>query len=112
MIVDFEGTINSTTLTCNITNLGNQISTQWGVGSFRGVPGLQLITDDLAPELFLISGDPIPSFPIFTYRNRLTILVMTSDLDEVIVYCGSGTDPQQANFVLRLYRKCNYCLII
>ena len=108
-ISDFEGTVNATTLTCNITNnqTGAQEITVWSIGNFRGVPAVRTIFADLAPELFLFSGDLINNDPRFTFLNSLTILNLTSDLDEVIVYCGSGAGAaaEQANFTLRVYRK-------
>ena len=106
LIANLEGAENATTLTCNITNPeGDQISTQWNVGNFRGSGpnDLRHITED--PELFFISGDPIPNFEPLEFNNRLTILSWTAELDEVIVYCGTGEMAQQANFILRVYRE-------
>ena len=62
--------------------------------------------NNVAPELFSFSGDPIPGFNL-TYQNSLTITNMTSDLDGVIIYCGTGKQSQQANFTLRIYGKLN-----
>ena len=104
VIANFEGTVNATTLSCNITNEGSQVSTQWSIENFRDAPS-RFISDNLAPELFSFSGDPIPTVPNFTYRNRLTVLNWTSELDRVTVFCGTGADPEQANFVFRIYRK-------
>ena len=37
LIANLEGAENATTLTCNLTNPdGDQITTQWNVGNFRG----------------------------------------------------------------------------
>ena len=105
LIANLEGAENATILTCNITNPeGDQISTQWNVGNFRGSGpnDLRHVIDD--PELFFVSGDPIPN-STFLFDNRLTILSWTTELDEVIVYCGNGQMPQQANFILRVYRE-------
>ena len=114
-ISDFEGTVNATTLTCNITNdqTGAQEITQWSIGNFRGVPAVRTILADLAPELFLLSGDLIiNNDPRFTFLNRLTILNLTSELDEVIVYCGTGAGAaaEQANFTLRVLNYCKQIL--
>ena len=109
VIANFEGTENVTTLTCNVTDdqTGDQAITAWSIENFRGVSEARAILLDLAPELFLFSGDPFPSDPSFTFINRLTILRLTSELDEVIVYCGigAGAAAEQANFTLRVYRK-------
>ena len=104
-IADFEGTVNFTTITCNILgSQGTQISTQWTIANFRGASS-QVISDNLAPELFLFGGDPVPTVPTLTFRNRLTILTLSPDLDRVIIACGSGPFPDQANVNIRIYRK-------
>ena len=109
VIANFEGTENVTTLVCNVTaDMGRREITSWSIANFRGVPerrGL-LLTD--APELFEFSGDPIPEAPAFTFLNRLTILRLTSDLDKAVLYCGFGQSPEQANFLLRVYRKSQF----
>ena len=105
MIANLEGAENATTLTCNITDPeGAQITTQWNVGNFKGSGPNDLRQISEAPELFFVSGDLIPNTN-FLFDNQLTILSWTTELDEVIVYCGSGQVPQQANFFLRVYRK-------
>ena len=105
VIASFEGTLNATILTCNVTapQTGSQAITSWSVGNFRGVSeqGFDL---NLAPELFLLGGDPIPSFPSATYDNQMTILNLTSELDRVVLYCALQ-DVIVANFTLRIYRK-------
>ena len=108
VIADFEGTANVTTLVCNVTGTTNERGiTVWSVENFRGGSGVAglLLTIATAPELFGFGGDPIPSAPNFTYLNRLTIRQLTSELDEVVLYCGTGSSSQQANFLLRIYRK-------
>ena len=105
LIANFEGTVNATTLSCNITNPeGNQITTQWNVGNFRGSGPIAFRRVTEAPELFFVSGDPIPNTN-FLFDNRLTILSWATELDGVIVYCGTGQMPEQAHFILRVYRK-------
>ena len=104
MIANFEGTQNATTITCNVTNPeGAQVSTQWNLGNFRGATNLVGISN-AAPELFEIDGDPIPGFSA-TYSNRITISNLTSVLDKVLVFCGTGQWPRAANFTLRIYCK-------
>ena len=105
VIANFEGTLNATTLTCNVTapQTGSQAITSWSVGNFRGVSeqGFDL---NLAPELFLLGGDPIPDCGGATYDNQMTILNLTSELDRVVLYCALQ-DVIVANFTLRIYRK-------
>ena len=102
MIASFEGAVNTITLTCNVTNEGIQITTFWSVGNFRGVSNTHPI--DVAGDLFILSGDPIPNFNV-TYLNRVTVSNLTSELDGVWLFCGTGALPEQANVVFRIYRK-------
>ena len=103
MIANFEGTLNAATINCSVTNSqGVRITTQWTLGNFRGSDALITI-NNAAPELFSFSGDPIPGFD-YTYENSLTVTNLTSVLDGVVVYCGTGIQAQQANFSLRIYR--------
>ena len=106
VIGNFEGTLNATTMTCNLTTpWGSRAVTTWSVGNFRGV-GLQLYLLSLAPELFLLGGDPIPGGQPdgATYDNQMTILNLTSELDHVVLYCSLSSETV-ANFTLRVYRK-------
>ena len=111
-IADFEGAMNFVTITCNIARSdGSQISTQWTIANFRGLSS-QVINDNLAPELFLFSGDPVPTLPTLNFRNRLTLLILSTDLDRVTIFCGSGTLQEQANVTVRVYRKHSFSYII
>ena len=104
VVANFEDTVNAATLTCNLTDgQGNRVLTSWDLGNFRGV-SRQPFSINLAPELFLLGGDPVPNFPNFTYGNELTILRLTSELDQVMVFCGLGQSIE-AEFTLRIYRK-------
>ena len=104
VVGNFEGVINATTLTCNVTDrLDNRAITSWSVGNFRGAR-LRAFDLNLAPELFLLGGDPISSFPSATFDNQMIILNLTSELDRVVLYCGLGGELQ-ANFTLRIYCK-------
>ena len=104
IIADFEGALNTTTLMCDVlVNDGTlQITTQWNIENFRGSTGLQVLPPD--ENLFLLTGDELPSDPIFTAHNHLVLLNLTSELDGVTIYCGTGRLPQLANFNLRIYR--------
>ena len=104
VIPNFEGPDNTTTITCNIaTNQGVQIGTQWNIENFGGNPVLQSV--NVAPDLFDIGGDLRPGSTTDTFLNQITILNFTSELDNAILYCGTGVDRQQANFTIRIYRK-------
>ena len=112
LIVDFEGAINTTTITCDIVNrTRDQINTKWSITNFRGVSSFQTISSN--PEIFHFSGDPIPgTVPTRTFRNRLNILNMSHDLDQVTLFCGSNTFPTQAHIFFRIYRKSEFSLLI
>ena len=106
VIVDFEGSINATTITCDVvTTTGNHINTEWSIINFRELSSFRTLSDITAPEIFLFSGDPIPgTVPNQTYRNRLTVLVLSNDLDQVTIFCGSSTFPTLAQVSFRVYR--------
>jgi hypothetical protein len=104
VVANFEGTLNATTINCSVTNTqGARITTQWTLTNF-GRSDAFFTPNNVAPELFSFSGDPIPGFDL-TYQNSLTVTNLTNDLDGVIIYCGTGLQSQQANFTLRIYRK-------
>ena len=104
VIANFEGIPNATTIICNITHGGSQITTQWNVANFRGGGPNNLFAPTVAPELFSVGGDPMPNTN-FLFDNELTILNWAAELDRVMVYCGTGQEPQQASFTLRIYSE-------
>ena len=95
VIVDFEGSINATTITCDdVTTTGNHINTQWSIANFRDLSNFRTFSGITASEIFLFNSDPIPgTVPNQMYRNRLTVLVLSNDLDQVTIFCGSSTFP-------------------
>lgn len=97
VVANFEGAINATTLICNITRGENQIDTFWSFANFRGVAGIQ--------ALLLIASMNPPFFADGLFLNELIVTNWTSEVDRVIVFCGTGGDPTQANVTLRTYRK-------
>ena len=99
VIAGIEGTENVTTLICNISAYadGVYIGTQWSLQDFNSTQGL-LHIGNYFPQLFLIDGD---------HSNQLTVLNMTKELDGVKIFCGTGAQPQMANFTLRIRRKIN-----
>ena len=94
------------TLTCSVNSstTGSMISTAWSIRNFRGNSALQAITFDFF-HVFKIGGDPRPTVtdPTRTFLNRLTLLNFTAELDGVTLYCGTGQNPEQAVFFLRIY---------
>ena len=97
MTANSEGAINATTLTCDVTIEGvGLIDTSWSVANFQGVGPRRFISDISNQNLFLIGGSRF---------NKLTISNWTSEVDQVMVFCGSGLQPTLANVTLRLYRK-------
>ena len=106
VIANFEGAQNVSTLTCNVLNSnGARTTTAWFFQDFRSNPGLTAFAVGEFTELFFDSGEVVPNDPTRTYRNELTFLNFTSDLDGVTVFCGTAIDRQQANFSLRVYSK-------
>lgn len=84
------------------------MSTQWNLRNYGPGESSSLVTvNNVAGvgELLDIGGDPIPGLENVTYNNQLTVLNLTSELDEVIVFCGTGQQQALANFTLRIYRK-------
>ena len=108
MIANFEGSVNVTTLSCIVTDFqfGNQITTIWSIENFRNVPDLQIISDQFAQSFLelMLDGDLRPS-GTSTFHNRLKVLVLSSELDGVIIYWGIGQQPRLANFTLKIYSK-------
>ena len=104
VIANFEGAVNATTLTCNITNEGVQIFTFWSVSNFGGVSSSRPVAM-LGSDLFLLS-DPE------SFLNQLTVTNWTSQLDGVTVFCGTGSEPAQANIRLRVYRKYQMTILV
>lgn len=107
LVTNFEGTLNATVFSCNVTTSGLmiEIPTNWIIENFRGISELQIITNDLAPEVFLLTGNEHLNNPLIPLQNILVILNLTSELDGAIIYCGSGLSPQEANFTLRIYSR-------
>ena len=97
MLVNFEGAINGATLICNVTRGEIQIDTFWSFANFRGVVGIQ--------ALILLSSRNPPFVANGLFLNELRVTNWTSEVDRVIVFCGTGGDPTQTNVTLRIYRK-------
>ena len=90
VIANFVGALNAITINCSVTNSqGARISTGWTLINFGGSDAIFTPNNTASPELFGFSGDSVPGFH-FTYENSLAITNLTSDLDGVIVYCGTS----------------------
>ena len=107
VIANFEGAQNVSTLTCNVLSSfsGARTTTSWFLQDFRSFSGLTAIAVGEFTELLFFGGEVIPSDLTRTYRNELTFLNFTSELDGVTVFCGTAINRQQANFSLRVYSK-------
>ena len=100
----------SITFYCRVLNErnGTQVATEWFLERRdAGSSGPQTI---IPTQTFNITGEPVPN-PVIagqTYQTNLTILSLTSDLDRATLSCGRGGTPPtiDANFTLRIYRKC------
>ena len=104
MVANFEGAMNDPTLMCNVINdQGDQSGTVW---SLRDLLGIQRISG--SDPRFMISGDPRPDLPSFTFGNRLTVLNWTSALDGTTLFCGTGDNLQQTSVSLRIYSESQY----
>jgi hypothetical protein len=97
VVANFEGITNAPTLMCNVTRDESQIDTFWSIANFRGVPGGQaLISLVSSQNIFVAEG---------LFLNELRVTNWTSEVDRVIVFCGTGGNRTQTNVTLRVYRK-------
>ena len=100
VVANFEGSLNPTTLTCNISHEGSQRYTFWSIANFRGVAGRQplgTLRNQNLPLHLILEMD--------SFFNQVIVTNWTTELDRVIIFCGIGSQPSQANITLRLYRK-------
>ena len=81
-------------LVCNVFSDNQQVTTVWNTGttSSRIIQPLSQSSASL-----WVSTD--------VYATKLDIHTLASDLDNVIVYCGTEENPKLANFTLRIYSK-------
>ena len=103
LIANFEGAGNATTLFCNVSSDGIQVTTTWSIQNYRGSTGLVDITS--SPEPFSVDGDPNPLAPQASLLNELTVSNWIANLDGATIFCGTGQDQREASFLLRVYRK-------
>ena len=112
VIGELEGT-QDVSLYCAIRSGNISIATIWLIetpGDREAGRGGGLISPD--DENFILSGEAINlagggSVPSNT---NLTIVSLTGDLHQVIIFCVSGQGTQLANFPLEVYGKHIACL--
>ena len=97
VIASFEGTVNATTLICNVTRNESQIDTFWSIGNFRGVAARRSLRNLMSSQNIFLAEQ--------FFLNELRVTNWTSEVDRVIVFCGTGGEPEQTNVTLRIYRK-------
>ena len=105
-IVGHLGAKDFATLTCSILTRNEPVHIQWSVQKFgetsvvrvdKGhapIPGLSHVTEEVENT----------SSNVLTH-SHITIRTLTHDLDNVVVFCGTQANPQQANFTLKIYCK-------
>ena len=93
-------------LFCEITQDGLEQSTVWSL-MVEGQTGQSTI--GRGDPGFNITGDPLPGNPGFFFNTNLTILELTADLNNAIIYCGVPATLLAANFTIRLYSEFMLC---
>ncbi len=92
-------------LQCEVrTSTGTQRVTAWFIMRTTDASEIQITIDD--PD-FTITGDPVPGEPLL-YNTNLTILTLTADFDQAVVFCGETTDRDLGNFTIRVIRKSSH----
>lgn len=92
LIAGFEGDMNISALVCNAYSHNQQTPTVWGMANVTS--GDHMLS---LPESLKVDDN--------SYRNGLNIQHFSSNLDNVVVYCGTQDRPKLAYFRLRLYSK-------
>lgn len=105
LLVDYCGAKNFTTLNCSILTSSRPVHIVWSVQHLRNNSAILMVEDNTEPELFYIVESVKTASQNFFSQSYFTILNLTSELDGVIVYCGTKEEPKIANFSLRIYCK-------
>ena len=96
-------------LFCELTQDGMKQATIWSLMR-EGQIGQTAIT--VPDPNFVLTGDPLTNTTGFFLNTNLTILELTEDLNNAILYCGVPDIPLAANFTIRLYSESdNPCTI-
>ena len=104
-IAGFENEENITVF-CEVFNDLNhtlQLVTRWHRG-FEG-DALFPINGIPADPQFTITGDPVPGGGGLIFATDLTIVSLTADLDQMLLFCGISGNERAATFTMRIYRE-------
>lgn len=94
LIAGHHEATNMPALLCNVFRDNQQTTTVWSTGT---------ATSSRIIPLSQSSGSLWVSNNFYT--NKLSIHALTSDLDNMVIYCGTEEKPKLANFTLRIYSK-------
>ncbi len=83
------------------TSTSSQRVTTWFIMRTTDAFAIQISSSN--PD-FTITGDPVPN-ELLLYNTNLTILTLTADFDQAVVFCGETTDRDLGNFTIRIIRK-------
>ena len=102
------GSVDPVVFECNIRGEqdGQIVTTSWTLQNYRGVSGERFVVQSDFLDVFSISGDIRPAGS--TYRNRLTVLNFTEELDGTVLRCKYSRKVLAINeglFYLRVYSK-------
>ena len=82
---------------------GDEQATTWSIQQpADSTPRAISLQNDLN---IVITGEPIPGFPDFTFNTNLTITVLTVELNNSILYCGTQGNLEAANFTILVLGK-------
>ena len=103
------GAANAVTFQCDVFQMDAsrgelvQVTTTWTLQKPDG--SLMLVVQFAFVGVFMIGGTPQPSGSFLpTYRNRLTVVSFTEDLDGSMLMCGTESETA-GYFRLRLYSR-------
>ena len=105
-IDDFEGARNIS-LFCDVRDGADRLQTVWSIQTAEDVeqgdnPG------PIDQSRFILSGDTVMSGGVsVTLNTNLTLLELTADLDQAMIFCGASENPLLASFTLRIYSELN-----
>ena len=103
-IDDFEGTRNIS-LFCDVRDGADRLQTVWSIQTAEDVEQ----GDDPGPidqSRFVLSGDTVMSGGVpVTLNTNLTLLELTADLDQAMIFCGASSTFLLASFTLRIYSE-------
>ena len=96
-------------LFCELTQDGMEQATVWSL-MVEGWTGQSTI--NRGDPGFNITGEPIPDNPGFFFNTNLTILNLTAELNNTVIYCGVPDNLLAANFRIRLYSEFICCATV